>query len=244
MSRSRIISPTDPQRWTRAIRAWLKIRSIISIPSARALMIYQDEIFPIVHRMKYGPRPSLARFFGELMVREFGPELLGLELNGIIPIPLHPRRLRERGFNQSELLAVHLAASLGAPERRALLRARHAPPQARLPRRQRLAIAPGTFRAAEGIARLGRVLLVDDVASTGRTIRAAMDALMDFGRPRAVQVVALVDRGHRELPIKIDYVGKNIPTTREELVKLQAQNGSYQRPLEVVVVSDGGRDEQ
>ena len=50
--------------------------------------------------------------------------------------------------------------------------------------------------------------------STGRTIRAAMDALMDFGRPRAVQVVALVDRGHRELPIKIDYVGKNIPTQR------------------------------
>jgi pyrimidine operon attenuation protein/uracil phosphoribosyltransferase len=88
------------------------------------------------------------------------------------------------------------------------------------------------------------VILVDDVASTGRTIRAAMDALMDFGRPRAVQVVALVDRGHRELPIKIDYVGKNIPTTQGELVKLQAHNGSYQRPLEVVVVSDGGREEQ
>jgi pyrimidine operon attenuation protein/uracil phosphoribosyltransferase len=88
------------------------------------------------------------------------------------------------------------------------------------------------------------VILVDDVASTGRTIRAAMDALMDFGRPRAVQVVALVDRGHRELPIKIDYVGKNIPTKREELVKLRAQNGSYQRPLEVVVMADGGRVDQ
>jgi pyrimidine operon attenuation protein/uracil phosphoribosyltransferase len=88
------------------------------------------------------------------------------------------------------------------------------------------------------------VILVDDVASTGRTIRAAMDALMDFGRPRAVQVVALVDRGHRELPIKIDYVGKNIPTRQEELVKLRARNGSYQRPLEVVVVSEGGRVEQ
>jgi pyrimidine operon attenuation protein/uracil phosphoribosyltransferase len=88
------------------------------------------------------------------------------------------------------------------------------------------------------------VILVDDVASTGRTIRAAMDALMDFGRPRAVQVVALVDRGHRELPIKIDYVGKNIPTKREELVKLRARNGSYQRPLEVVVMADGGRVDQ
>jgi pyrimidine operon attenuation protein/uracil phosphoribosyltransferase len=66
------------------------------------------------------------------------------------------------------------------------------------------------------------VVLVDDVASTGRTIRAAMDALMDFGRPRAVQVVALVDRGHRELPIKIDYVGKNIPTQRSDHVELRA----------------------
>jgi pyrimidine operon attenuation protein/uracil phosphoribosyltransferase len=88
------------------------------------------------------------------------------------------------------------------------------------------------------------VILVDDVASTGRTIRAAMDALMDFGRPRGVQVVALVDRGHRELPIKIDYVGKNIPTKRSELVQLRAQNGSYQRPLEVVVMADGGRAEE
>ena len=65
------------------------------------------------------------------------------------------------------------------------------------------------------------VVLVDDVVSTGRTIRAAMDALMDFGRPRAVQVVGLVDRGHRELPIRIDYVGKNLPTQRSERVELR-----------------------
>ena len=65
------------------------------------------------------------------------------------------------------------------------------------------------------------VVLVDDVCSTGRTIRAAMDALMDFGRPRGVQVVALVDRGHRELPIKIDYVGKNIPTRTGDRVELR-----------------------
>ena len=80
------------------------------------------------------------------------------------------------------------------------------------------------------------VILVDDVASTGRTIRAAMDALMDFGRPRAVQVVALVDRGHRELPIKIDYVGKNIPTHPRELVKLRGRDGDLEGALEVVVL--------
>lgn len=80
------------------------------------------------------------------------------------------------------------------------------------------------------------VILVDDVASTGRTIRAAMDALMDFGRPRAVQVVALVDRGHRELPIKIDYVGKNIPTQRGDRVQLEGEGGDLDWPLRVVVI--------
>ena len=66
------------------------------------------------------------------------------------------------------------------------------------------------------------VVLVEDVVSTGRTIRAAMDALMDFGRPSHVRVVALVDRGHRELPIKIDYVGKNIPTQPSDKVVFRA----------------------
>lgn len=81
------------------------------------------------------------------------------------------------------------------------------------------------------------VILVDDVANTGRTIRAAMDALMDFGRPRGVQVVALVDRGHRELPIRIDYVGKNIPTHASEKVVLAGRDGGLEGPLEVRVVA-------
>lgn len=82
------------------------------------------------------------------------------------------------------------------------------------------------------------VVLVDDVASTGRTIRAAMDALMDFGRPLAVQVVAMVDRGHRELPIKIDYVGKNIPTRAREKVVLRGREGGLEGPLEIVVLPE------
>ena len=64
------------------------------------------------------------------------------------------------------------------------------------------------------------VLLVDDVLYTGRTIRAALDALIDFGRPRAIQLVCLIDRGHRELPIKADFVGKNIPTASSQVVKV------------------------
>jgi pyrimidine operon attenuation protein/uracil phosphoribosyltransferase len=65
------------------------------------------------------------------------------------------------------------------------------------------------------------ILLVDDVLFTGRTIRAALDALMDFGRPRAIQLAVLVDRGHRELPIRADYVGKNLPTQHSEKVQVR-----------------------
>ena len=65
-----------------------------------------------------------------------------------------------------------------------------------------------------------RILLVDDVLYTGRTIRAALDALIEFGRPKAIQLVVLVDRGHRELPIKADYVGKNVPTSLSQNVQV------------------------
>jgi len=63
-----------------------------------------------------------------------------------------------------------------------------------------------------------RILLVDDVLYTGRTVRAALDALIDLGRPQSIQLVVLVDRGHRELPIRADFVGKNVPTSRREVI--------------------------
>jgi pyrimidine operon attenuation protein/uracil phosphoribosyltransferase len=66
-----------------------------------------------------------------------------------------------------------------------------------------------------------RIILVDEVLYTGRTTRAAMDAVMDFGRPAAIQLAVLIDRGHRELPIAADYVGKNIPTSRKEIIQVQ-----------------------
>ncbi len=65
-----------------------------------------------------------------------------------------------------------------------------------------------------------RVILVDDVLYTGRSIRAAMDALMDLGRPRTIQLAVLIDRGHRELPIRADYVGKNIPSSKDEEIQV------------------------
>ena len=71
-------------------------------------------------------------------------------------------------------------------------------------------------------------MLVDDVLFTGRTVRAALDALIDFGRPRRIQLAVLVDRGHRELPIRADFVGKNVPTSRDEdvQVRLREEDGT------------------
>lgn len=82
------------------------------------------------------------------------------------------------------------------------------------------------------------VILVDDVLYTGRTIRAALDALIDLGRPRAIQLVCLIDRGHRELPIRPDYVGKNVPTSRYEkvAVRLEEVDGVD----EVVLIQQAG----
>ena len=77
------------------------------------------------------------------------------------------------------------------------------------------------------------ILLVDDVLYTGRTIRAALDALIDFGRPRAIQLVALVDRGHRELPIRADYVGRNIPTSRQQSVQVRLTETDGRDEVEV-----------
>ncbi|BEP29479.1 bifunctional pyr operon transcriptional regulator/uracil phosphoribosyltransferase PyrR [Helicovermis profundi] len=67
------------------------------------------------------------------------------------------------------------------------------------------------------------IILVDDVIFTGRTVRAAMDAIIDVGRPKTIQLAVLVDRGHRELPIRADYVGKNVPTSRKEIIKVRVK---------------------
>jgi pyrimidine operon attenuation protein/uracil phosphoribosyltransferase len=83
------------------------------------------------------------------------------------------------------------------------------------------------------------VVLVDDVLFTGRTIRSAMDALMDFGRPRAIQLAVLVDRGHRELPIRADFVGKNVPTNRADDVRVQIQELDG---VDAVTVTPPGED--
>ncbi len=89
-----------------------------------------------------------------------------------------------------------------------------------------------------------RVVLVDDVLYTGRTVRAAMDAIMDLGRPQVIQLAVLVDRGHRELPIRADYVGKNLPTSRREVVavRLQETDGRDEVVIEEPCAADQGKE--
>lgn len=84
-----------------------------------------------------------------------------------------------------------------------------------------------------------QVVLVDDVLFTGRTVRAALDALMDFGRPRSVQLAVLIDRGHRELPIRADYVGKNLPTATSESVQVRLKERDGIDEVVLVAAEEG-----
>jgi pyrimidine operon attenuation protein/uracil phosphoribosyltransferase len=79
-----------------------------------------------------------------------------------------------------------------------------------------------------------RIILFDDVLYTGRTIRAAMDALMDCGRPQTIQLAVLVDRGHRELPIRPDYVGKNVPTSKQEQIQVSLQEVDHEDKVTII----------
>jgi pyrimidine operon attenuation protein/uracil phosphoribosyltransferase len=83
-----------------------------------------------------------------------------------------------------------------------------------------------------------RVVLIDDVLYTGRTVRAALDALVDFGRPRRIQLAVLIDRGHRELPIKADFVGKNIPTSRGDDVQVRLTETDGDEYVRVAVAEE------
>ncbi len=83
------------------------------------------------------------------------------------------------------------------------------------------------------------IVLVDDVLYTGRTVRAALDALIDLGRPQSIQLAVLIDRGHRELPIKADFIGKNVPTSRQESVSVMIQEVDGRDEVVIQEIVDG-----
>jgi pyrimidine operon attenuation protein/uracil phosphoribosyltransferase len=154
-----------------------------------------------------GVRRALTRIAHEILERNRGIEelaLVGIRSRGV---PL-ARRLAEiiRGINQHDVPTGVLDITLYRDD---LMR--HAVGAQPVIKRTEIPFSIDDRR----------ILLVDDVLFTGRTIRAALDALIEFGRPRSIQLVVLVDRGHRELPIKADYVGKNLPTSLSQSVQVR-----------------------
>ena len=148
-------------------------------------------------------RRSLSRIAHEIVERNRGVE--DVVVVGVV--------------SKGDVLAQRLADVLGSMEHRLVQCGRVEVSQHRDDRHLR---APGGDRPQSDVPSIdGKiVVLVDDVIHHGRTARAAMDALMDFGRPRAIQLAVLVDRGHRELPIRPDYVGKNVPTAEDERIEV------------------------
>jgi ComF family protein len=145
---------------------------------AAAAFIYGGPIADAIVRLKYAGRSDLAGGLGRLLAEAARPYAGWVD--SVVPLPLHPTRLRERGYNQSALLAAEVARAIGAPlDLRSLQRVRPTRDQAGLPRAERAENLRGAFAARPG--RLARVLLVDDVRTTGATLAAGAEALQRAG---------------------------------------------------------------
>ncbi len=167
-----------------------------STPDLIAGCAYGGAVARAIGRCKYERRPDLARPLGDLLWRAVEPRAPELAGCLVVPVPLHPARLAERGFNQSALIARRIARRLGAPMAPvALARIQDTPQQAKLDRAARLANMTGAFRVREAGRVAGRVvLLVDDVRTTGATLEACRAMLAGAGAGRVVgAVVAVAD---------------------------------------------------
>jgi len=151
--------------------------------------LYDGALARAVRRFKYGARPDLAGPLGERLRRVIEGACVRADL--VVPVPLHPRKLRERGYNQTALLAAEIAKTARARfAPRALLRTRDTTAQASLDRDARRVNLRGAFRARDPLKIKGKhVLLVDDVATTGSTLRACLEALREAGASRVTTIV-------------------------------------------------------
>ena len=147
---------------------------------ARYALEFEGATRSLIHALKYGGRTSVATVLADIAA-PVALTLYGDRPDVITAVPLHPARQRDRGFTQSALLADRLSEALGVPAVSTLRRVRHSDAQAKLPRRDRLAISAVDFEARAGRQCAGRILLVDDVVTTGATLAAASRALRRAG---------------------------------------------------------------
>jgi pyrimidine operon attenuation protein/uracil phosphoribosyltransferase len=159
---------------------------------------------------------SLSRIAHEILERNGGPDGPGLDRVALVGIQTRgaPLASRLRRLVEERSGSTLPVGALDITFHRDDVHVRNG---GRPPGRQPVVRATSIPFSIEGLT----VILVDDVLYTGRTVRSAIDALLDFGRPARVQLAVLVDRGHRELPIRADYVGKNLPTGRSERVQVE-----------------------
>lgn len=164
----------------------------------RAVGLHGGALADAARRLKYDRRPDLAPRLGALMAAEVEPG----SVDRVVPVPLHPRRLAERGYNQSALLARPVARAVGAPlDTRSLVRHAHRGPQAALGRVERLRNVVGAFEVRRPRSVRGqRVLLVDDVTTTGATLEACALALLEAGARSVTAVTLTVARPAGEPP--------------------------------------------
>lgn len=160
------------------------------------LFTYTDPVRNGIQAFKYHNRREYARFYGETLLKEFGPEFQALKLDGILPVPLHRRRFRQRGYNQAELLAVELGHGLDVPVYSELLvRIVDTIPQKELNDRERVENLKKAFHFQKNKVKLNRLLLVDDIYTTGATIEACTQVLLQAGVEQVFYTSVCIGRG-------------------------------------------------
>jgi ComF family protein len=170
-------------------------RGLYRFDVARAWAPFQDSVKEIIHQLKYGSHPSLARPLAARLASTYGAHQPQLQADWLIPVPLHPARKRERGFNQSGEIARHFSRIAGVPlARHGLMRIRPTQVQAGLTRRERRRNVSGAFAVAKSAEIRGKaILLIDDVFTTGATLNECAKILRQSGAARiAVLTVARV----------------------------------------------------
>ena len=149
------------------------------------LCSYDDVMRESIYRLKYGQRKEYADIYGRLMARRFGDALQKLSVNSIVPVPLHPKRKRERGYNQAALLAETIGKACGIPVYADYIsRVRNTPPLKSMTPDQRQNNLKKAFKIRRNDVKLGVTIVIDDIYTTGSTIDAVAEALMEAGALR------------------------------------------------------------